>query len=174
MRTRKLKRWHVLSIAAVVLVAYLVGPFPFLGARGRDNARESAMRWLLHHNASGLQNKLQVCFIGIGTSFDPEAGDFGPRDPSQEFLKRFSNFPVPTLPVSANTNRFGVADATGKPGLILAAGNVKRWSVGVAACRGLYYEGGLSSAGYEIFLLRLPWRLEFDGKLLIGDRKEYE
>ena len=50
-----------------------------------------------------------------------------------------------------------VADPTGKPGLIFAAGNVKRWSLGLVACRGLYYEGGLSSAGYEIFILRLPF-----------------
>jgi hypothetical protein len=157
MKVVKLKRWHVLSIAVGVLVAYFAVPFPFLGARGRDNVRESAIRWLLHHNDSGMQNELQVCFIGTGTSFDPRATDFGPRDPSKEFLKRFSNLPVPTLPVSANTNRFGVADATGKRGLILAAGNVNRWSMGVATCRGLYYEGGLSSAGYEIFLLHLPF-----------------
>jgi hypothetical protein len=157
MRIGKLKRWQILCVAVGVLMVYFVMPFPFLGTRGRDNVRESTIRWLLHHNASGMQDKLQVCFIGVGTSFDPQAGDFGPKDPPNEFLRRFSNFPVPTLPISANTNRFGVADATGKPGLILAAGNVNRWSIGVVACRGFYYEGGLSSAEYEVFLLRLPF-----------------
>ena len=157
MKTPKLKRRRVLFIIFGTLVVYFAVPFPFVGAQDRDSARECTIRWLLHHNDSAMQDKLQACFVGIGTTFDPKDGDFAPRDPPKEFLSRFSNFPVPIFPVSANTNRFSAADSTGKRGLLLAAGNVRRWSIGIVVCRGFYYEGGLSSAGYEVYLLRVPF-----------------
>lgn len=157
--------WKRLAlIVAGFMLAYLAVPFPFLREASRSDVRESAIRWLLHHNGSGLQNRLQVCFIGTGTTFDPQDEDFGPHDPPREFVNRFTNFPVPTLPPSARTNlqqagTLGgyVADTHGRPGLVLAAGNVTRWSLGLVVCRGLYYEGGLSAAGYDIYILRLPF-----------------
>jgi hypothetical protein len=162
MKITKLKWRYVLFIVMGLLVVYFVVPFPFLGARGRDDVRESAIRWLLRHNDSGTQGKLQVCFVGIGTTFDPGDRDFAPQDPPKPFVDRFADFPVPVLPVSAITNATrriggGVADATGKSGLIFGAGNVKRRSMGLVLCRGFYYEGGLSSAGYDIVILRVPF-----------------
>jgi hypothetical protein len=149
-------------LVGVLILAYVAVPFPFLGESARTDVRESAIRWLFRHNHSGQQTQLKVCFIGVGTTFDPQDENFGPQDPPTGFVERFSDFPVPTFPVSASTNAPGgigghVADKAGKPGLIFAAGNVRRWSLGFVVCRGLYYEGGLSSAAYDIFILRLPF-----------------
>ncbi len=162
MKMMKLNRKRLALVAAGLVLAYFVVPFPFLSDCGKADVRESAIRWLLCHNHSGQQDNLKVCFIGLGTTFDPRNEDFGPQDPPADFVARFSDFPVPTFPVSASTNAPGgigghVADTTGKAGLIFAAGNVKRRSPGLVVCRGLYYEGGLSSAGYDIFILRLPF-----------------
>lgn len=162
MKMMKLHRRRIALILAGLVLAYFIVPFPFLGDSGEMDVRESAIRWLFHHNHSGQQDNLKVCFIGLGTTFDPHDGDFGPHDPPSGFVDRFADFPVPMLPVSARTNApvgMGghVTDAAGNPGLILGAGNVKRWSLGLVICRGLYFEGGLSSAGYDIFVLRLPF-----------------
>ena len=162
MKLSKLRLRRIIFIIVALVVAYFGVPFPFLSVGSRDNVRESAIRWLLHHNDSGQQNKIQVCFVGIGTTFDPNDRDFTPHDPTKEFVARFADFPVPTFPLSTSTNIAGgigghVADSTGKHGLIFCAGNVRRWSIGLVVCRGYYYEGGLSSAGYNIYILRVPF-----------------
>jgi hypothetical protein len=151
----------VVAVASLILACFVV-PFPFLSDVGVADVREAAIRWLLRHNHSGLQDGLKACFVGIGTTFDPHDRACMPHDPPPGFVARFSDFPVPVFPVSTSTNvpdGIGgrVTDAEGKSGLTFAAGNVKRWSVGVVVCRGLYYEGGLSAAGYDIFILRLPF-----------------
>jgi hypothetical protein len=160
-------------IASACLAAYFAVPFPFLNDANRDDAREATIRWLLHHNDSGLQDHLEVCFIGVGTTFDPSAESFDLRDPTKELLARFSDFPVPTHPVSGSVEApprkpgyvdspdggifTHVEDERGRPSLIFAAGRVKRWSLGIAVCRGYYYEAGLSSATYDVYMLRLPF-----------------
>jgi hypothetical protein len=158
----KFRPRRVIYIIVALVVVYFAVPFPFLSVGSRDKVRESAIRWLLHHNDSGAQNEIQVCFIGIGTTFNPSDRDYTPHDPPKEFVARFADFPAPTFPLSASTNIAGgigghVADLNGKRGLIFGAGNVKRWSMGLAVCRGFYYEGGLSSAGYDIYILRVPF-----------------
>jgi hypothetical protein len=156
MKKAKNKRKCVVLFIAFLVLIYIVVPFSFVSKANRDDIHEATIRWLLHHNNSGQQDKLQVCFIGIGTTLDPEDDNFNPHDPSKEFIKRFYDFPVPTYPVSENKG-YGVVDATGKRGLILAAGNTDRKSIGFVVCRGYYYEGDLSSAAYDIFIMRVPF-----------------
>ena len=172
-KRKRLKGRRVIGIAVGALLVWLAVPFPFLGEAGRSDVQEAAIRRVFQHNGSGLQDQLEVCFIGIGTSLDPSDDDFTPGEPSKEFVDRFSDLPVPALPISQSRNALPggpgtvdspdggmfshVTDATGRPGLIFAAGDVKRWSLGIVVCRGLYYEAGLSSAAYDILILRLPF-----------------
>ena len=169
MRRPKLTRWRVAVVGAGTLAAFLAMPFPYIGGPAVADVQEAAIRYLLHHNASGLQDRLQVCFVGLGSSF----GEDEPHDPPREFLERFADFPVPVHPVSEVVHArprgpghvdspdggvFGhVADKEGRPGLVFAAGDVRRWSGGVAVCRGHYYEAGLSAAEYDIYLIRVPF-----------------
>jgi hypothetical protein len=158
----KFRPRRVIYIIVALVVVYFAVPFPFLSVGGRDDVRESAIRWLLHHNDSGQQKKIQVCFIGIGKSFDLKEQDSS-HDPTKEFVARFADFPVPVLPLSAKTNVINsggipfVTDTTGKHGIIFYAGNVRRWSMGLVVCRGCYYVGGINAAGYEIYILRVPF-----------------
>ena len=50
-----------------------------------------------------------------------------------------------------------VVDAEGRPGLVFAAGDIKRRSAGLVVCRGFYYEAGLSAAEYDVYLIRVPF-----------------
>jgi hypothetical protein len=158
----KLNRKHVvLVIIVVIFLIYFAVPFPILSDADRTDIQEAAIRWLLVHNHSAQQDKLQVCFIGIGKTFDPDdENGLDANDPTEEFISRFSDFPVPVFPASAidDANVGYIADKTGRRGLSFGAGNVKRWSIGVVICRGFYYEGNLSAAGYNIFILRTPFR----------------
>ena len=172
MKKIALNRRRAILIIAGLALAYFAVPFPFLTEGSRSDVQEASIRWLFRHNASGLQDKLQVCFVGIGTTFDPSDNDCHPHDPPKEFVDRFAGFPVPVLPVSQSATArpqrpgyidspdggiFGhVVDSAGRRGLIFGAGNVRRWSLGVALCRGYYYEAGLSAGGYDIIILRLP------------------
>jgi hypothetical protein len=173
MKKIPLSRRRVILIIVGLIVIYFLVPFPFLSEGSRADVHEACIRWLFHHNASALQDKLQVCFVGIGTTFDPMDKDCDPHDPPKEFVDRFADFAVPVFPVSQSA-RAGpsgpgyidspdggifphVVDSAGRPGLIFGAGNVKRWSLGVAVCRGYYFEAGLSAGGYEILVLRLPF-----------------
>lgn len=163
------RKTAVALVAGAVIGAYLAVPFPYLGESARMDIHEAVVRYLLHHNASGLQGRLQVCFVGVGSSFDKVE----PQDPPTGFIERFVDFPVPVHPVSQvvhaphrgpghidapDGGMFShVADAEGRPGLVFAAGDVRRYSVGIAVCRGFYYEAGLSAAEYDIYLIRIPF-----------------
>lgn len=70
MKIARLKRRYIVFIIVALAVAYFAVPFPFLSVDGRNDVRESAIRWLFHHNDSSTQNKIQVCFVGLGTTFD--------------------------------------------------------------------------------------------------------
>ena len=146
--TKKRRAWLLVALAA--LLAYLALPFPFLSSRSRVDIQEASIRWLLRHNHSALQNRLQVCYVGLGKTFDPDDKDFSPLAPPPDFLKRFADLPVPVYAV-------GSRDGAGKKGLSVSAGDVQRWSIGLVRCRGLYFEGSLSSAAYDIYMLRLPF-----------------
>jgi hypothetical protein len=156
-------------VAGCLIVAYFAVPYAHVSENARLDMQEAVIRYLLHHNASGLQERLQVCFVGIGSSFD----QVEPRDPPSGFIERFDDFPVPVHPVSqavhAPPQRPGyidssdggmfshVADTKGRPGLIFAAGDVTRYSVGIAVCRGLYDEAVLSAAEYDVYLIWTPF-----------------
>lgn len=144
------KRRAMVIIALAMPVLYFGFPFPFLSENSRADIREAGIRYLVHHNDSAVQHKLEVCYVGLGTSFDPEDNDFAPQAPPAAFLKRFEDFQVPVYGV-------GATDGAGKRGLSLSAGNVRRWSLGLVRCRGLYFEGSLSSAAYDIYILRVPF-----------------
>ena len=154
-------------MVAFLLIAagYVAIPFPFISASSVDDVHECVIRWLYGHNDSGAQGEIRVCFIGIGTSFNPKDSDFTPRDPSHDFMTRLADMPVTTLPITHGINAVDrgaiggyAVDSSGRRGLMLAAGNVSRWSVGITRCKALYYEGGLSSAGYEVIVLRVPFK----------------
>ena len=156
----KLSRNRIILIIAGLILAYFAVPFPFLSDAGRDDARESAIRWLLRHHSLAIQKGYQVCFVVIGTQFDPhEDNGCHMEDPTKKFVDRLSDFPVPVFPASQGVPRklSGVMDKQGRPGVIFGAGNVKRWSLGIAVCRGYFYEGGLSAGGYDIYMLHLPF-----------------
>ncbi|MBN1788311.1 MAG: hypothetical protein JW806_07945 [Sedimentisphaerales bacterium] len=153
----KINHKRIILIIATIVLVYFVVPFPFLKDANRTDIQESAIRWLLCHNHSAQQDELEVCFIGIGTDFDTEE-DFSWHDPTEEFVARFSDFPIPVFPSSAEDANVGyIADKTGRHGLLFGAGNVRRWSMGLVICHGFYYEGDVSAAGYNIFILRTPF-----------------
>lgn len=67
-------------LVGVLILAYVAVPFPFMGESARTDVRESAIRWLFRHNHSGQQAQLKVCFIGLGTTFDPQDENFRPQE----------------------------------------------------------------------------------------------
>ena len=101
MRMMTLNRKRIALILVGLVVAYFAVPFPFLSDSGRADVRNSAIRWLLRHDHSGLQERLK------------------------------------TAP-------------------IIAAGSVKRWSLGLIIYRGLYYQGS-GFVEFDIFILRIPF-----------------
>jgi len=73
-------------IAVAISVLYFGFPLPFLSENSRADIREATIRYLVHHNASAVQDKLEVCYVGLGTTFDLEDKDFGPHAPPAAFL----------------------------------------------------------------------------------------
>ncbi len=158
MRLTKNRRRALIMVALAAPLLYFAAPFSILSEASRSDIQEACIRWLLRHNHSAVRGDLKVCYLGLGTTFDHGDGDFSPRDPPAEFLSRFADLRIPVHPVSeAKSNQGRISDASGKPGLCLSAGIVRRWSLGLVCCRGMYFESGLSAAGYEIYVLRVPF-----------------
>jgi hypothetical protein len=152
-------RGRALLVTGVVIVLlYILVPFPFLTKTGESDIQEACIRWLVGDNHSAVRGELKVCYIGLGTTFDHSDKDFSPHDPPAEFLRRFEDLRIPVKVVSEAKSKDGqITDDSGRPSLCISAGNVRRLSLGLVRCRAMYFEGGLSSAGYEVYILRLPF-----------------
>jgi len=160
----KRRWWRRIFIALAILAVIYLMPFPFLSDSTRMDVQEATVRWLLTHNHAGTRLP-QVCFVGLGQSFDFEVADMSMKDPSEAFMKRLADLPVPALPLSqaqeapSPPGHLGgmIADEHGRVGLILGVGDVERRSLGVAVCQGRYHEAALSAAGYKVYLIRVPF-----------------
>lgn len=158
MKPLRNRRRALLLGAVAVALLYFVIPFPVLTKASESDIQEACIRWLLGDNHSAVRGELQVCYVGLGTTFDHSDKDFSPHDPPADFLRRFADLKIPVYPVShAKSNHGKITDDSGRPGLCLSAGNVRRWSLGLVRCRGMYFEASLSAAGYEVYMLRLPF-----------------
>ncbi|MFH0962598.1 MAG: hypothetical protein V2A58_01155 [Planctomycetota bacterium] len=153
---RKLWRNKFFIPALVVscLGGYLFLP-TFLGlspARILD-IREKTIRWVYHHNHSGIRDTLEVCYIGIGRSFDIRADDLRTEDPAAELLSRLRDLEVPCRPLSEWPGK-----ERNRERIIVGAGDVSRISLGVVRSKGSYYVNGLNAGAYDVYFLWVPFR----------------
>ena len=156
-------RWRRAAISVVALsLAYFAFPFPFHKSSAEDDIREAVIRGMVEGGRSLRGGNVRVCFVGVAPSFDWEEMGFTALDPPDAFLNRFCDFPVPVLPVSKSKYVGGipskVTDAGGQTGVVLATGSVRRLSLGIAVCQGVWYRANIAgSTGADTYFVRLPF-----------------
>lgn len=105
------------------------------------NVQEAAITYLLTHNSAGLEKRAKAYYLGIGLKT---------ADPSDEFLKRFTNQKPPVKKRSAasvNPDKGVLDKQTGERGAILRLYDVKWISESEAELEAGFYEIG--NRGYK-------------------------
>lgn len=130
-----------------------------------DDVREAVFRHQFDHNASGLQKNARVYCLQIE----------GKRDPSPELLRRFEDSEPKVKKASLcsfkrGSERGGVQDDTGAPGLIFRIDTIRRQAPDAAVVEGGYFEAGLSSSGnvYELARVGGRWIVKKDTMIWIS------
>jgi len=123
-----------------------------------DDVYEAVFRWQFDHNASAQQKNAKVYFLGVGEKAN---------DPSDAFMKRFTDHKPPVRKASAShyVRGKGIVDKkTGDKGLAFRATSIKWLSDAEVEVRGGYYEAELSASGntYTVRKEKGKWKVTKD------------
>jgi hypothetical protein len=152
----------VLSLGVVCALLWPLGSIsPRQVVRIRERVVDSMWKRAIQ------EGKPEVCFIGEGTTF-PATSSLAQivHDPESGLLLDGRSCGVLIAPVSYHsierpvngTLGFVVKDKEGRSGVIVASGDIKRYSRILVSCRGYYCRGGMSAGECDVYLLQLFWR----------------